>query len=163
MKTAYLGSGTGSGPTPPGTSAAAAMPLALPDSSGAADWPSQTAVMSSEILNGSSVLSGQGSVKDALNSLLASSGTPLLTGTALTDANQTLATSERYFMLAGTTTAARTKTLTPGAAGAGFLIEIALRGITLPSIMAVLPAVLSTLSSLELSLLCGFRVTGQTL
>lgn len=51
--------------------------------------------------------------------------TALATGALLTDANQTLATSQRYVMSAGTTTAVRTKTLTPsGTAARGFQIEI---------------------------------------
>jgi len=82
--------------------------------------------VASKVNNDSSVTGT--TVKDALNNLLASSGTPLLTGTALTNADQTLATSERYVMLPGVTSAIRTKTLTPGANGAGFLVEIGTQG-----------------------------------
>lgn len=68
------------------------------------------------------------SVSDALDNLLSSS-TKIATGTNLTDANQTLATSQRYVMAAGTTTANRTKTLTPSATAArGFQLEVGTQG-----------------------------------
>lgn len=51
------------------------------------------------------------------------------TGTALTDANQTLTVSQRYVQLAGSITADRAKTITPPATpGAGFLIEVGTQG-----------------------------------
>lgn len=103
---------------------AAAMPLDLPGGPQFPDWPAQTVANAAELLNGSNVLNGAGNVRDALNSLLTRAGTPLLTGAALTDANQTLATSERYVLLPGTLTGAHTLKLTPGANGAGFVLEI---------------------------------------
>jgi len=73
-------------------------------------------------------------VKDALDALdasiisLDSDSTPLARGTNLTNADQTLATAQRYVMLDGLTTAVRTKTLTPPTAGRGFLIEVGTQG-----------------------------------
>lgn len=65
---------------------------------------------------------------DALNYLQASSA-KFATGTDLTNADQTLATSQRYVMPAGTTTAPRTKTLTPNATAArAFQLEIGTQG-----------------------------------
>lgn len=81
---------------------------------------------SDQVTNGSGV-SGS-SVSDALNNLQSSS-TKLATGANLTDADQTLATSQRYVMSAGTTSATRTKTLTPSATAArGFQIEVGTQG-----------------------------------
>jgi hypothetical protein len=52
-------------------------------------------------------------------------GSNIETGPNLTDSNQTLVTSERYVMLVGTATQARTITLTPSATPArAFQIEI---------------------------------------
>lgn len=68
------------------------------------------------------------SVSDSLEYLQESS-TKFATGANLTDADQTLVTSERYVMPAGTTTATRTKTLTPsGTAALGFQLEIGTQG-----------------------------------
>lgn len=55
-------------------------------------------------------------------------GTPLQTGAALTDANQTLATMQRYVLPAGTLTLDRNKTITPGPSGTGVLIEVGTQG-----------------------------------
>lgn len=70
-------------------------------------------------------------ISDALDNLqdatsyLEASSTRLATGALLTDADETLAVSQRYVMAAGTTTAARVKSLTPsGTAARGFQLEI---------------------------------------
>lgn len=78
------------------------------------------ALTSTNIANASTVPGA--TVTDALGRM--SGDTPLDTGPGLIDASSTVATTRRHVMLAGTATAIRTKTLTPGAAGTGFLIEI---------------------------------------
>jgi hypothetical protein len=79
-------------------------------------------------VSGSSVSDALDELQDSIDYLQESS-TRLATGANLTNADQTLATSQRYVMVAGTTTAPRAKTLTPsGTAGRGFQIEIGTQG-----------------------------------